>query len=66
MNGCPVCLGAGRLVAITARGEAVPLFCPECAGLAITPASADEAASEVVEPVEELAEPSVGGAIEAE
>lgn len=48
-NGCPVCLGLGRVVALGASGRPFPLLCPECAGLAITPASAEDHRSTVPE-----------------
>jgi len=41
-NGCPVCIGLGRLVALGGSMQPVSLPCPECAGMAITPASADD------------------------
>lgn len=41
-NRCPVCGGYGRLVAFGATDEPIPVPCPECAGLAVTPASADD------------------------
>ncbi len=41
-NGCPVCVGMGRVLAFGASHEPIPVSCPECAGLAITPASADD------------------------
>lgn len=41
-NGCPVCFGIGRLLAFGLGISPVPVPCPECAGLAITPASADD------------------------
>lgn len=41
-NGCPVCLGLGRLVALGASTRPFVVLCPECAGLAITPASAED------------------------
>jgi hypothetical protein len=41
-NGCPVCCGLGRVLAIGIGGEPMPIRCPECAGLATTPASADD------------------------
>lgn len=41
-NGCPVCAGLGRILAIGLTDAPVPVPCPECAGLAITPASADD------------------------
>lgn len=48
-NGCPVCLGLGRVVALGASGRPFPVLCPECAGLAITPASAEDHHSTVPE-----------------
>lgn len=42
-NSCPVCAGIGRVLAFGVGLDPVPVPCPECAGLAITPASADEA-----------------------
>lgn len=41
-NGCPVCGGLGRVLAFGFVGDPVPIRCPECAGLAITPACADD------------------------
>lgn len=41
-NGCPVCGGLGRVLAFGACRDPIPVTCPECAGLAITPASADD------------------------
>ncbi len=41
-NGCPVCGGLGRVLAFGACSDPVPVTCPECAGLAITPASAED------------------------
>lgn len=41
-NGCPVCAGLGRVLAFGACRYPISLPCPECAGLSITPASADE------------------------
>ena len=41
-NGCPVCGGIGRVLAFGACRDPIPVTCPECAGLAITPASADD------------------------
>lgn len=42
-NGCPVCAGLGRVLAFGVTHEPIGVPCPECAGLAITPASADDA-----------------------
>lgn len=39
---CPVCLGLGRVLAFGFAGAPVPLRCPECAGLDVLPASADD------------------------
>ncbi len=39
-NGCPVCYGVGRLLVFAGFGP-LTVVCPECAGLEITPASAD-------------------------
>lgn len=44
-NGCPVCGGIGRVLAFGACRDPIPVACPECAGLAITPASADDHSS---------------------
>ncbi|HYZ90928.1 MAG TPA: hypothetical protein VFA34_00875 [Actinomycetota bacterium] len=41
-NGCPVCGGLGRVLAIGASRDPITVTCPECAGLAITPASAED------------------------
>jgi hypothetical protein len=41
-NGCPVCGGVGRVLAFGACREPIPVTCPECAGLAMTPASAED------------------------
>ena len=41
-NGCLTCGGTGRVIANGFKLEPVCLECPECAGLAITPASGDE------------------------
>lgn len=41
-NRCPACGGLGRLVATAACGPPVVVTCPECAGLAVPPASADD------------------------
>jgi hypothetical protein len=43
-NGCPICAGLGRVLAFGVTHEPVAIACPECAGLAITPASADDRA----------------------
>jgi hypothetical protein len=42
-NRCPVCCGLGRVLVFGVNGEPAIMRCPECAGLAITPASADDA-----------------------
>jgi hypothetical protein len=41
-NGCPICAGLGRVLAFGACRDPIPVPCPECAGLAITPASAED------------------------
>jgi hypothetical protein len=41
-NGCPVCGGIGRVLAFGTCRDPIPVTCPECAGLQITPASADD------------------------
>ena len=41
-NGCPICGGIGRILAFGACRDPIPVTCPECAGLQITPASADD------------------------
>ena len=41
-NGCPVCGGVGRVLAFGVCRDPIPVTCPECAGLQITPASADD------------------------
>ena len=41
-NRCPICAGLGRVLAFGACRDPIPVPCPECAGLAITPASADD------------------------
>ena len=41
-NGCPVCAGLGRVIAFGVSIDPVVVTCPECAGMALTPASADE------------------------
>lgn len=41
-NGCPICAGIGRVLAIGASRDPITVTCPECAGLQITPASADD------------------------
>jgi hypothetical protein len=41
-NGCPVCGGIGRVLAIGRCRDPIPVPCPECAGLSITPASAED------------------------
>ena len=41
-NGCPICAGVGRVLAFGACRDPIPVPCPECAGLSITPASADD------------------------
>ncbi len=39
---CPICAGLGRVLAFGACVEPIPVICPECAGLPITPASAED------------------------
>jgi hypothetical protein len=41
-NGCPICAGVGRVLALGACRYPIPVPCPECAGLSITPASAED------------------------
>lgn len=41
-NNCPLCRGLGRVIAFGVCAEPTAVLCPECAGLQITPASADE------------------------
>jgi hypothetical protein len=41
-NRCPVCAGLGRVLAFGACADPIVVPCPECAGLSITPASADD------------------------
>lgn len=41
-NGCPVCLGLGQVLILAATIEPSSVPCPECAGLLITPASAED------------------------
>jgi hypothetical protein len=41
-NRCPICAGIGRVLALGACRDPIPVPCPECAGLAIVPASADD------------------------
>lgn len=41
-NRCPICAGLGRVLAFGACTEPLSVPCPECAGLAITPASAED------------------------
>jgi len=41
-NRCPICAGLGRVLAFGACAEPLSVPCPECAGLSITPASADD------------------------
>ncbi len=41
-NGCPVCAGLGRVLAFGACRDPIAVPCPECAGLSITPASAED------------------------
>jgi excinuclease UvrABC ATPase subunit len=39
---CPICAGLGRILAFGACVDPIAVICPECAGLAITPASAED------------------------
>lgn len=39
---CPICAGVGRVLAFGACRDPIAVPCPECAGLAIVPASADD------------------------
>lgn len=41
-NRCPICAGIGRVLAFGACRDPIAVACPECAGLSITPASADD------------------------
>jgi hypothetical protein len=41
-NGCPICSGIGRILAFGVCRDPIAVQCPECAGLAIKPASADD------------------------
>ena len=41
-NRCPICGGVGRVLAFGVCHDPIAVPCPECAGLAITPASADD------------------------
>ncbi len=41
-NRCPICAGIGHVLAFGACAEPLAVACPECAGLAITPASAED------------------------
>ena len=41
-NRCPVCAGVGAVLAFGALSEPLTVPCPECAGLSITPASAED------------------------
>lgn len=41
-NGCSICAGLGRVLAFGACRDPIPVPCPECAGLSITPASAED------------------------
>ena len=41
-NRCPICAGFGSVLAFGACVEPLALPCPECAGLSITPASAED------------------------
>jgi hypothetical protein len=41
-NRCPICAGIGRVLAFGACADPIPVPCPECAGLSVTPASAED------------------------
>lgn len=41
-NRCPVCAGMGKVLAFGVSQDPMAVICPECAGLAITPASAED------------------------
>lgn len=41
-NGCPVCAGLGRVLAFGVSRDPIVVPCPECAGMSITPASAED------------------------
>ena len=53
-NNCPICAGLGRVLAIGACRDPIPVPCPECAGLSITPASADDVRRYTVAEITEL------------
>jgi hypothetical protein len=66
-NGCPICAGIGHVLAFGACSEPLSVPCPECAGLSITPASAeDDMRSYSVREITELllARPALPGAVE--
>ena len=53
-NNCPICAGLGRVLALGACRDPIPVPCPECAGLSITPASADDVRRYTVAEITEL------------
>lgn len=53
-NHCPICAGFGRVLALGACREPIPVPCPECAGLSITPASADDVRRYTVAEITEM------------
>lgn len=54
MNGCPICAGVGRVLAFGACRDPIPVICPECAGLDITPASAEDVRAYSVSEITQL------------
>lgn len=66
-NGCPICAGIGHVLAFGACAEPLAVACPECAGLAITPASVeDDLRAYSVREITELllARPALPGVVE--
>ena len=65
-NRCPMCCGLGRILAFGVGMQPVVMGCPECGGLDLTPASADERppSSVAVEDVDQIAEAAEVGAVE--
>jgi hypothetical protein len=53
-NGCGVCGGIGRVLAFGRSVEPIAVPCPECAGLSITPASADDMRAYTVAEITEI------------
>jgi hypothetical protein len=53
-NGCPICSGIGRILAFGACRDPIAVPCPECAGLQITPASAEDVRTYSVREITEL------------